>query len=136
MKILFLCIHNSARSQIAEALGREIDLEGRHQWHSAGTEPSTVHPRAVAVLRERAIDGRQLKSKRIEDVPQDPDIVVTLCGEAEEACPAFPGNPRRLHWPLPDPSRFTGTEQELRCSWAEVRDEIERRITKLLGEIR
>ncbi len=135
MKILFLCTHNSARSQIAEGMARELDRKGRHQFFSAGTEPGAVHPKAVSIMRERAIDISRHRSKALSEVPEQMDLVITLCSDAEEKCPLFPGNPRRLHWPLPDPSKFQGTEQELRGKWAGVRDDIERRLSKLLDEL-
>lgn len=135
MKILFLCTENACRSQIAEYLGRELDLEGAHEFYSAGTRPGTVNPRAIGTLRERAILADDAYSKDISEVPSDMDLVITLCDDAEQNCPVFPGSPRRLHWPTPDPAKFTGTEQEIRCHFADVRDQLERQITQLLEEL-
>ena len=99
--VLFLCVANSARSQMAEALARHT-LEG---WsvQSAGSSPSRVNPFAVAVMQERGIsmDGQTSKSVDAID-PASVDVVVTLC--AEEVCPVFLGTAKRLHWPLPDPA--------------------------------
>jgi arsenate reductase len=128
-RVLFLCIHNSARSQIAEGLARARAPRGVEVW-SAGTEPSRVHPWAVKVMEEIGIDIRSQTSKRLDQVPwRDADTVVTLCGEADEACPAVGGDVRRLHWPLPDPSAAREADQPR--VFRQVRDEIDRRLEAL-----
>jgi len=100
--ILFLCVANSARSQMAEGLGRSI-LGDRMPVKSAGSEPSSVNPYAVEVMREIGVDLTTHSSKSVQSIdPSDVDIVITLC--AEEVCPVFLGNARRLHWPIPDPA--------------------------------
>src|SRR2546422_4545053 len=97
--ILFLCVANSARSQIAEGLARTLAPPGYRFW-SAGSEPGTVNPLAVAVMKEQRIDISQQRAKGLPAIPLgEVDTVVTLC--AEEVCPVVPGTARRLHWPLP-----------------------------------
>jgi arsenate reductase len=127
--ILFLCVHNSARSQIAEGLARQRAPSGVRVW-SAGIERSRVHPAAVEVMREIGISLDEQASKRLEDVPwREADTVVTLCGEADEVCPALAPSVRRMHWPLPDPARVEGTDQL--AAFREVRDEIRWRVASL-----
>ena len=100
--ILFLCVANSARSQMAEGLCRQRFGERVHV-QSAGSKPSFVHPCAIEALGEVGIDASGHASKSVQDVdPAGVDIVVTLC--AEEVCPVFLGKARRLHWPIPDPA--------------------------------
>ena len=130
-RALFLCIHNSARSQMAEGFARAMAPAGTEVW-SAGTEPSRVHPMAVEVMREVGIDLSAQRSKRIADVPLETmDTVITLCGEADEACPVLRPEVRRLHWPLPDPSRAEGERQ--RDVFRQVRDDIRWRVSALWG---
>ena len=106
--ILFLCVANSARSQIAEGLARKL-APPDVRVYSAGSEPGTVHPLAVQVLAEAGVDARGQHSKGLDRVPvYEIDLVVTLC--AEEVCPLFPRAARRLHWPLDDPAKAVGTE--------------------------
>lgn len=100
--ILFLCVANSARSQMAEGLGRRL-LGDRIPVESAGTAPSQVNPYAIEVMRELGIDLTMHRSKSVQMIdPASVGIVITLC--AEEVCPAFLGTARRLHWPIPDPA--------------------------------
>jgi arsenate reductase len=100
--ILFLCVANSARSQMAEGLGRQIFAE-RVPVMSAGSEPSQVNPYAIEVMREVGIDLTAHHSKSVQTIdPSSVGIVITLC--AEEVCPVFLGQARRLHWPIPDPA--------------------------------
>ncbi len=132
MNLLFLCVANSARSQMAEGLGRKILAEpGRVA--SAGSMPASVNPLAVKVMREIGIDISQHRSKCVSEFnAAEFDYVVTLC--ADEVCPVLPGNVTRVHWPLPDPAsvdRASDPEGALRA-FRKVRDELERRITALL----
>jgi arsenate reductase len=100
--ILFLCVANSARSQMAEALGRMI-FGDRVPVMSAGSEPSTVNPYAAEVMRELGVDLGTHRSKSVQTIDPEPiATVITLC--AEEVCPVFLGKSRRLHWPIPDPA--------------------------------
>jgi len=129
MRVLFLCVHNSSRSQMAEAFARAL-APGGVTVMSAGTEPTGVHPRAVEVMKEAGIDLVEQRSKHLREVPwAECDTVVTLCGEAAETCPALPGNVRRVHWPLPDPSAVQGSKQL--GAFRDVRDEIRWRVASL-----
>jgi arsenate reductase len=128
-RVLFLCVHNSARSQLAEGLARARAPRDVIVW-SAGTEPSGVNPWAVKVMEEMGVDIRNQTSKRLEDVPwREADTVVTLCAEGADACPTVPGNVRRLHWPLADPA--AAAEPDRLQAFRETRDEIARRLEDL-----
>ena len=130
--ILFLCVANSARSQIAEGLARRLAPPEVHVY-SAGSEPGTINPLAVRVLAEAGVDASLQHSKGLDDIPLDEvDLVVTLC--AEEVCPLFPRPVRKLHWPLPDPARVAGSEQERLAAFRAVRDELAARIPALFGD--
>lgn len=124
MKILFLCVANSARSQVAEGLAKHI-FDSSVTIASAGSNPSgTVNPFAIEVLREKGIDASQQWSKSIDQLPSglinNLDFIVTLC--AEEVCPIVISNAQRIHWPLPDPaSAPQGTELE---AFRKTRDDI------------
>lgn len=121
-KIMFLCINNSCRSQMAEGIARALKGD-QYEVFSAGMEPTRVNPRSIDVLREIGIDISGQYSKPIDnDLLNTMDMVVTLCGEAEETCPVTTPNIKREHWPLPDPARATGTEEEIMNKFREVRD--------------
>lgn len=127
--ILFLCVANSARSQMAEGLARNI-LGPGIRIQSAGSAPTSLNPLAVRVMAEIGIDITAQSSKSVDSIdPSTVDTVVTLC--AEEVCPVFPGGVRRLHWPLPDPAGGLGTEEERMQYFRVIRDEIERRVKEL-----
>jgi arsenate reductase (thioredoxin) len=125
-KILFLCMANSARSQMAEGLARE--LYGKEAFvQSAGSKPSRVNPLAAKAMAELGIDISSHRSKSVEEIdPSTVDTVITLC--AEEVCPVFLGKAERIHWPLPDPASSAGTEGEKLQKFREVRDEILKRL--------
>ena len=127
--LLFLCLANSARSQMAEGLARqEFGLSVVAQ--SAGSHPSRVNPFAVRVMREVGIDISEQTSKSVDTIEPDTiGTVVTLC--AEEVCPTFLQLTRHLHWPLIDPTSATGTEDERLQCFRDVRDEIARRMKSL-----
>ncbi len=127
--LLFLCVANSARSQMAEGLAR-ARFGTRARVASAGSSPTAVNPLAVAALGEIGIDIRGQRSTGVDDVdPVTVDMVVTLC--AEEVCPVFPGRVRRLHWPMPDPAGASGSDAERLERFRAVRDEIARRLDEL-----
>jgi arsenate reductase len=129
-KVLFLCTHNSARSQMAEGLLRYLAGE-RFEVHSAGTEATFVRPEAIMVMAELGVDISDQESKTLERYLKEPfDYVITVCDAANEACPVFPGARRRLHWSFEDPSQATGTEEERLKIFRNVRDEIWERIQK------
>lgn len=132
-RVLFLCTHNSARSQMAEGLLRAWGGD-RFEAHSAGTEASVVRPLAIMVMAELGIDISAHTSKRLDVYAgQSFDDAITVCDDAKEACPYFPGAARQLHWSFDDPSAATGTEEERLAFFRRVRDEIAARIrTELL----
>ena len=122
--ILFLCVKNSARSQMAEGLARSMAPPG-YRFVSAGSDPGTVNPLAIQALAEERIDISTHRAKGLASVPLDEvDTIVTLC--AEEVCPSVPGQIRRLHWPLPDPKDL--------ASFRAVRDELRRRLPGLWNQ--
>lgn len=128
--VLFLCVANSARSQIAEGIARALLPPGVRVW-SAGSRPTAVRPEAVAVLAEIGIDISRHRSKPVGEIPAaEVDTVITLC--AEEECPVFFGDARRLHWGLPDPAAARGSERERLDAFRTTRDELRRRIDALL----
>ncbi len=128
-QVLLLCVHNSARSQMAEGFARVMAPEGVQIW-SAGTEPTRLHPLAVQVMKEVGIDISGQRAKSLDDVPwREADTVVTLCGEAQDVCPAVAGDVRRVHWPLPDPA--AAPESVALEVFREVRSEIKWRVSSL-----
>ena len=123
---LFLCVANSARSQMAEGIARRL-AGPQTMVCSAGSTPSLVHPLAIQVLDEIGIDIRGNRSKNVSDIPADSvDTVVTLC--AEEVCPVWLGNARRVHWGLPDPGEGSGDDVQ---AFQRVRDKLVRRLELL-----
>jgi arsenate reductase len=125
---LFLCTHNSARSQMAEGLLRHLGGDG-FEVFSAGTEATRVRPLAIRAMAELGVDISRQESKTLEPLPPELfDAVITVCDDANEACPIFPGAGRRIHWSFDDPSRATGTEEEQLATYRRVRDEIRARI--------
>jgi arsenate reductase len=128
--VLFLCVANSARSQLGEGIGRSLAPAGV-RVSSAGSEPTRVRPQAVAVLEEIGIDITDHESKGLDDVPRPVDAVITLC--AEEACPAWLEKAWRLHWPLPDPAGAGSDEAEEMGAFRAARDELRRRLGVLFG---
>ena len=132
-RILFLCTGNSARSQMAEGLARALGGDRVEVW-SAGIEPKGVHPLAMRAMAERNIDISQQSSKDLSAVPADPDVVITLCDNAADRCPAFPGRVQRVHWSLPDPAAMAGPDDERLAAFRKVRSEIEARLTAFLRE--
>ena len=133
-RVLFLCTHNSARSQMAEGLLRAWGGD-RFEAHSAGVEATSVRPLAIRAMDELGIDIRGQSSKALEGyLGQDFDVVITVCDEAREACPTFPGAPALLHWSFDDPASAVGTDDERLAVFRRVRDEISARIrSELLG---
>ena len=134
-RVLFLCTHNSARSQMAEGLLRSLAGD-RFDAYSAGTEATRVRPLAVKAMAELGIDVSRQESKTLDRYLGEPfDAVVTVCDQAAEACPVFPGAKQRLHWSFPDPSKATGTEEQQLTVYLQVRDDIRSRIEReLLAE--
>ncbi len=132
--ILFLCVANSARSQMAEGIARSMAPADVKIW-SAGSRPTRVRTEAIAVLKEIGIDISDNRSKAVAEIPaSEVDAVITLC--AEEECPVFLGKAQRLHWELPELSAVGSAEEDRLSSFRRVRDELSRRIAEFFGEIR
>jgi arsenate reductase len=123
-RVLFLCTHNSARSQMAEGFLRAAAGDGV-EVHSAGTAASGVNPVAIRVMAEIGINISRQESKALDRYRATAfDWVITLCDDAAETCPVFPGPARRLHWSLPDPGRVPGTDDDRLTAFRQVRDRI------------
>jgi arsenate reductase (thioredoxin) len=136
-KVLFICAHNSARSQMAAALLNEMCGEF-FEAQSAGLEPGAINPLAVEALRELEIDISKNPTQRVFDVWKSGQMfafVITVCSEAEaDGCPIFGGLTTRLHWPFDDPSKFTGTQEEQLAKTRRVRDQIRDKIDSFCEE--
>ena len=131
-RVLFLCTHNSARSQMAEGFLRELAGD-RYEVASAGTEARGVHPMAIQAMAEEGIDISLQKSKTVDRfIDQRFDLVITVCDDAAEACPVFPNAKERRHWSLPDPSAVIGDSEQRFAAFASVRDAIRERIEREL----
>jgi arsenate reductase len=135
-RVLILCTHNSARSQMAEGLLRAMASE-RFEVASAGTEATRVHPLAIRAMDELAIDLRGHRSKTLDQFMATPwDHVITVCDSANERCPVFPGRVTRVHWSFEDPSAAAGSEEERLAVFRNVRDAIAGRLRGWLAERR
>ena len=134
-RVLILCTGNSCRSQMAEGLWQTL---GKGQWQafSAGSKPSGyVHPLAVRAMQERDIDITTNRSKSVDEFSgQEFDIVVTVCNNAKESCPVFPGAKKLLHWPFDDPADAVGSDEEQMKCFRRVREEIEERLSLFLED--
>ena len=123
-RVLILCTGNSARSQMAEGLLRAIGGESVEVF-SAGTNPSSVRPEAIAVMSEIGIDLAGHRSKHVREFDgQHFDYVITVCDDANESCPIFPGDTARIHWSVPDPAAVEGSETERLAAFRRVRDSL------------
>ena len=132
-RVLFLCTHNSARSQMAEGFLRHLAGD-RFEVESAGTEQTHVNPLAVTAMAEVGVDLSGHRSKTLDRFLDQPwDHVITVCDHANERCPVFPRSAHRLHWSFEDPSGATGTEGERLAVFRRIRDEIGTRIQGWLG---
>lgn len=138
-KVLFICVHNSARSQMAEAFLNQIAGD-RYVACSAGLEPGQLNPFAVKVMREAGIDISNHQTKSVQDILKKEktfDIVVTVCDEASAGrCPVIPGKGERLHWSFEDPGSVQGTDEAKLTKAREVRDQIQQRIKEWLRTLR
>jgi protein-tyrosine-phosphatase/DNA-binding transcriptional ArsR family regulator len=131
LRVLFLCTHNSARSQMAEAILRHMGGE-QVEVYSAGSAPTTVHPDAAAVLREMGIDPTGLSAKPLDAFTSESfDYIITLCDRVREQCPSFPADPAQIHWSIPDPTLIEDPDQR-RAAFREVARELQTRIRYLL----
>jgi len=136
MNVLFLCTGNSCRSILAEALLTAMAPEGVRA-QSAGSRPAGyVHPQALAALREAKLSTDGLHSKSWDNLPEKPDIVITLCADAAgEACPVYLGNVARAHWGLPDPAKVVGDKTAVAAAFAETLAELRVRISQLVAKL-
>ncbi len=133
--VLFLCTGNSCRSQMAEGWLRALGGQ-RFVAQSAGIEAHGKNPRAIAAMAEAGMDISGQESTIVsDDMIAAADVVVTVCGHADEQCPALPSSVNKLHWPLSDPAKATGTEDEVMAAFRATRDEVGRRIRALLEEL-
>jgi arsenate reductase (thioredoxin) len=131
-RVLFICTHNSARSQMAEGLLRHLGGD-RFEAFSAGTEATLVRPLAIKAMAELGIDISGQQSKTLDRYVNEPfDDVITVCDTAAEACPIFPGAVHRQHWSFEDPSKATGSEEEQLEIYRRVRDQIRSHIEQEL----
>lgn len=133
VRVLFLCTGNSCRSQMAEGWGHTLGgdlLDVR----SAGIEAHGKNARAIAVMREAGVDiSAQESTKLTQDLLEWADVLVTVCGHADEHCPVLPPGKRKIHWPLPDPAKATGTETEILQQFRATRDDVQRRVSDLIA---
>ena len=133
-RVLFLCTHNSARSQMAEGFLRAIAGD-RFEAQSAGTERSSVHPLAIRAMAERGIDISTHTSKVYDSLKtQRWDYLITVCDDANERCPFVPGSVQRLHWSFEDPSRVPGSDEARLMAFRRIRDAIEKRLADWVGK--
>lgn len=135
-RILFLCTGNSCRSQMAEGWARHLG-GGVWQAQSAGIEAHGKNPRAIAVMQEAGVDISQQESTRVTpEMLAWADLVVTVCGHADEHCPVLPAGVKKLHWPLNDPAKATGSEEDIMTMFRATRDEVRQRVETLLHNLR
>ncbi|NNG13975.1 MAG: arsenate reductase (thioredoxin) [Gammaproteobacteria bacterium] len=135
MNILFLCTGNSCRSQMAEGWGHQLGGDWL-QVQSAGIESHGKNPRAIAVMQEAGVDiSDQESTKLTDEMLASADYLVTVCGHADEHCPVLPAGIRKEHWPLSDPAKATGSEQEIMAVFRESRDDIRQRVADLIGRL-
>jgi arsenate reductase len=132
-RVLFLCTHNSARSQMAEGMLRNLAGD-RFEAFSAGTEATHVRPLAIRAMEEIGVDIASRESKTLDRYLGEPfDYVITVCDDANEACPFFPGARERLHWSFEDPSKAKGSEEERLAVFRRVRDGLLEQIERELA---
>lgn len=137
-KVLFVCIHNSGRSQMAEAFLKQLGGD-RFEAHSAGIEPGKLNPVVVEAMKDAGIDISHNKTKSVFNLFKSGGLfhyVVTVCDEASaEKCPVFPGITKRLHWAFPDPSAVQGSPEEKLARTKNIRDDIKRKIEEFVSHV-
>jgi arsenate reductase len=135
MNLLFLCTGNSCRSQMAEGWARELGGSWL-QVQSAGIEAHGKNPRAIAVMQEAGVDISNQESTRLTaEMLSLADFLVTVCGHADEHCPLLPAKMRKEHWPLSDPAKAEGTEEEIMAQFRATREEVRQRVTQLIKQL-
>lgn len=135
INILYLCTGNSCRSQIAEGWTQQL---GGHAFlaQSAGIEAHGKNPRAIAVMHEAGIDISAQESSIVSsEMLQAAHVVVTVCGHADEQCPVLPPGVEKIHWPLTDPAKASGSEEEIMAQFRATRDEVEKRVIGLMAQL-
>lgn len=136
INILFLCTGNSCRSQMAEGWAKALGGDA-FVAQSAGIEAHGKNPRAIAVMAEADVDISGQESTIVSgEMIGDANVVVTVCGHADEQCPVLPAAVRKIHWPLSDPAKASGTEEEIMAEFRATRDEVQRRVADLLDTLR
>lgn len=134
-RLLFLCTGNSCRSQMAEGWAKHLGA-GVVEAESAGIEAHGKNPRAIAVMAEVGVDISGQESTRVTDgMIRNADIVVTVCGHADEHCPVLPPEIKKIHWPLSDPAKATGTEDQIMAQFRATRDDVHRRVANLIQNL-
>jgi len=134
--IYFICTGNSCRSQMAEGFGKKY-ANGDFEIYSAGVEAHGLNPRAVASMNEAGVDISNQESQIIDsDLLNKAAYAITLCGDAEERCPYTPPHVKRIHWPLEDPAKATGTEEEVMIVFNKTRDTIDKLVHDVIEEAR
>lgn len=140
LRLMFLCTGNSCRSQMAEGWARTLGERNGEHWlevQSAGIEAHGKNPRAITVMQEAGVDISGQESTRVtDDMLEQTDLVVTVCGHADEHCPVLPAGTRKIHWPLEDPAKAQGSEEEVMEFFRNSRDDIRRRVETLLSELK
>ena len=135
VRVLFLCVHNSARSQMAEGMLREWGRD-RFEAHSAGNEAAVVRPLAIQAMADVGIDISHQRSKHVDEYAgQRFDFAVTVCDDSRESCPYFPGATKQLHWSFPDPSAAVGSDEERLAVFRQVRDDIARSVRDFIDTL-
>jgi len=133
-KVLFLCTGNSCRSQMAEGWLKHLGGD-RFEVYSAGIVAHGKNPRAIAVMEEAGVDISSQESEALDPaVLNELDLLVTVCGNADETCPTVPASCEKQHWPFDDPAKATGTEDEIMAEFCRVRDQIRRRIKQFVNQ--
>ena len=136
IKVMFLCTGNSCRSQMAEGFARALG-KGLIDPYSAGIMAAGVHPRAIAVMKELNIDISHQKSTVIDEkLLKTMNVVITLCGNAEEACPRTPPEIKRIHWPINDPVGTWGSDMKIMKEFRRARDEIRKKVDDFINGLR
>ena len=140
LRLMFLCTGNSCRSQMAEGWARQLGEQNGENWlavQSAGIEAHGKNPRAITVMQEAGVDISGQQSTRVtDDILEQADLVVTVCGHADEHCPVLPGNARKIHWPLDDPAKAQGAEEAVMQTFRNSRDDIRSRVETLLSALK
>jgi len=134
--VLFLCTGNSCRSQMAEGWANHLGSEWLEAT-SAGIEAHGKNPRAITVMRESGVDISHQESTRVTpEMLAQADLVVTVCGHADEHCPVLPPGVQKKHWPLEDPAKASGTEEQIMAKFRATRDEVKNRVEGLIAGLK